>query len=169
MLAFKKYIILATVLIVSGCTTVPVEDADPADPYESFNRASYGFNSAIDKAVLKPIAKGYDAIIPNPAKVGISNFFSNIGEIPTIVNDMLQGKFLDSLSDSGRFIINSTLGLAGFIDVATDLGLEENDEDFGQTLGVWGFESGAYLVLPFLGPTTVREMQLLGLLTVIIH
>ena len=157
MLATIKNLVISSLLLLCGCASVPEENADPSDPYESFNRTAYNFNSAIDKAVLKPIAKGYDAVAPRPVKVGISNFFSNIDEIPTILNDILQGKFLNSLSDTGRFLINSTLGLAGFIDVATELGLEEHDEDFGQTLGVWGFDSGAYIVLPFLGPSTVRD------------
>ena len=144
----KLSVILITVLI-SGCAT--------KDPFESFNRASYGFNSAVDKAILKPVAKGYDAVAPEPVKIGVSNFFSNLDEIRTIINDILQGKFSDGLSDTGRFLVNSTLGLAGFIDVATDLGLDEHDEDFGQTLGVWGVNSGPYLVIPFLGPSTVRD------------
>ena len=157
MLNVIKYLTITSFYLLSGCASIPADEADPADPYESFNRASYNFNSAIDKVILKPIAKGYDAIAPKPIKVGISNFFANIDEIPTILNGLLQGKFLDSLSDTGRFIINTTLGLAGFIDVASDLGLEEHDEDFGQTLGAWGFESGAYIVLPLFGPSTVRD------------
>ncbi|MFT5452907.1 MAG: phospholipid-binding lipoprotein MlaA, partial [Enterobacterales bacterium] len=95
--------------------------------------------------------------VPEPVKIGVSNFFSNLGELPTILNDLLQGKISDAFSDTGRFIINSTLGLAGLLDVATDLGLDENDEDFGQTLGTWGFDTGSYLMLPLLGPTTVRD------------
>ncbi len=144
--------------LLSGCATIPEGETDERDPFESFNRTTYGFNSSLDKALLKPIAKGYDAIMPEPAKIGMSNFFANLKEIPTIVNDLFQGKFSDAVNDSGRLLINTTLGLAGFIDVASDLGLEQHDEDFGQTLGVWGFSNGAYLVLPFLGPSTVRQL-----------
>lgn len=151
------YTVIISILLLSGCATTYDGDIDNNDPLESFNRASYGFNSAIDKTVLKPVAKGYDAVFPDPIKIAVSNFFANLDEIPTILNDILQGKISDAFSDSGRFIINTTLGLAGFIDVATDLGLEQHDEDFGQTLGVWGIESGPYLVLPLLGPSTVRD------------
>ena len=153
---FTKINILLLSLIISGCATTDYEPID-ADPFESLNRASYGFNSAIDKAILKPVAKGYDKITPTPIKIGISNFFANLDEIPTIINDILQGKLADAANDSGRFLINSSLGLAGFIDVATDLGFEQHDEDFGQTLGAWGVGSGPYLVLPFLGPSTLRD------------
>ncbi|PCJ49967.1 MAG: ABC transporter [Gammaproteobacteria bacterium] len=145
------------ILILSGCATSTDNYSDPNDPFESFNRASYRFNKAVDKVILKPVTKGYDAIAPMPVKVGVSNFFSNLGEIPTIFNGLLQGKIADAFSDTGRFLINSTLGLAGIMDVATDLGIEENDEDFGQTLGAWGFDSGAYIMLPLLGPTTIRD------------
>jgi len=144
--------------MLAGCATTSNDTTDPEDPFESFNRASYSFNSAVDKAILKPVAKGYDAVTPEPMKIGISNFFSNLDELRTILNDILQGKISDAFSDAGRFLINTTLGLAGFIDVASDLGFEEHDEDFGQTLGAWGFDSGAYLVLPFLGPSTIRDV-----------
>ncbi|MFT5519721.1 MAG: phospholipid-binding lipoprotein MlaA [Enterobacterales bacterium] len=154
----NNYILSILVLILSGCASSTDNYDDPNDPYEAFNRASYSFNKAIDSAILKPVAKGYDAVTPEPVKIGVSNFFSNLGELPTIFNDLLQGKISDAFSDLGRFIINSTLGLAGLFDVATDLGLDENDEDFGQTLGAWGFESGSYLMLPLLGPTTVRDL-----------
>lgn len=158
MLTVKRFALIILFTLLSGCASIPQDEANPDDPFESFNRTSHNFNSAIDKAVLKPIAKGYDAVAPKPLKIGISNFFSNLDEIPTIINGILQGKFLDSLNDTGRLLINSTLGLAGFIDVATDMGLEQHDEDFGQTLGAWGFDSGAYIVLPFLGPSTVRDV-----------
>jgi len=152
-------IIVASVFfLLSGCATVPEGESDENDPFESLNRTTYSFNSALDKAIVKPVAKGYDAVMPEPVKIGISNFFANLDEIPTIVNDMLQSKFSDAANDSGRFLINTTLGLAGFIDVASDLGLQQHDEDFGQTLGVWGLNTGPYVVLPFLGPSTVREV-----------
>lgn len=155
-LTVKAFVLLLT-LILSGCASTSDNVTVNSDPFESFNRVSYRFNSAIDKAVLKPVAKGYDKVAPKPVKIGISNFFANLEEIRTIINDVLQGKVSDAFNDSGRFLINTTIGLAGFIDVATDLGLEKHDEDFGQTLGAWGFSSGPYIVLPLLGPTTVRD------------
>lgn len=153
-----KIFILVAVLLISGCATTSGPDSETNDPFESFNRMTYSFNSTLDKTILRPVAKGYDTITPKPIKTGFSNFFSNLDEIPTILNGLLQGKFSNAFSDTGRFLINTTLGLAGFIDVATDLGFEQNDEDFGQTLGVWGIDSGPYLVLPLLGPSSTRDI-----------
>ncbi len=129
----------------------------PADPLEGFNRAAFGVNDAVDSAVLKPVAKAYVAVTPSAARAGVSNAFSNIGEVGTAVNNLLQGKPGDALSDVGRLLINSTLGILGLWDVATPMGLAKNNEDFGQTLGKWGVGSGPYLVLPFSGPSTVRD------------
>lgn len=129
---------------------------NPRDPYEEFNRAMFAFNDALDKAILKPVAKGYRYITPNPVESGISNFFNNLGAPINIINNLLQAKFVATLSETGRFVINSTIGVLGFFDPATSFGLEEQDEDFGQTLAVWGIPSGPYLVLPFLGPSTFR-------------
>ena len=151
----KPTVILIT-LLITGCAANSKAGANNKDPFESLNRASYGFNSAIDKVILKPVAKGYDAVTPKPVKTGISNFFSNLDEIRTVINDILQGKLADGFNDSARFLINSTIGLAGFIDVASDIGFTEHDEDFDQTLGVWGINTGPYIVIPFLGPSTVR-------------
>lgn len=127
------------------------------DPWEGFNRKVFNFNDWFDRALFKPTAQVYDAVTPQFIKSGIGNFFNNIGELPTIGNDLLQGKFTRAASATGRFVINTTLGLAGTVDVATEFGLEAHDEDFGQTLAVWGAPSGPYLVLPFLGPSTVRD------------
>lgn len=153
----KLPLIIVIIIFTSGCASTSGDYSNAADPLEPFNRASYSFNSTLDDAIFRPVAKGYDAITPDPIKTGVSNFFANLDEIPTISNNLLQGKFSDALNDSGRFLINTTLGLAGFIDVATDLGLEQHDEDFGQTLGAWGIGSGPYLVIPFFGPTTLRD------------
>ena len=121
------------------------------------NRAIFEFNEIVDDNVLKPIAKGYKYVTPDPVELGISNFFSNLGEIGTITNDLLQLKFAQAGRDTMRFFLNSTLGIFGIFDVATPLGLSKNKEDFGQTLGFWGVPDGPYLVLPFLGPSSLRD------------
>lgn len=147
-------VLLALVTLVSGCATT---GSNPADPYEEYNRSVWKFNRGLDNAILKPIAKGYKAVTPDPVETGVSNFFSNIGEITTIINDLLQGKLGKAGKDTGRFLINSTLGLAGILDPATEMGLEKEEEDFGQTLATWGVDSGPFLMLPFLGPSTARD------------
>lgn len=131
--------------------------ATEEDPWEGFNRSMFTFNDAVDGAVLKPIAKGYKAVVPTPVQKGVSNFFSNLGEIGNITNNLLQGKWDQTASSTFRFLINSTVGWFGIFDPASELGLREFDEDFGQTLGHWGVTSGPYLVLPFLGPSTARD------------
>ena len=142
-------------LLVQSCAQVPVETKE--DPWEGFNRSMFTFNDAVDGAVLKPIAEGYKAVTPNPVQKGVSNFFSNLGEIGNIANNLLQGKWDATASSSFRFLINSTAGWFGIFDVASEMGLKKYDEDFGQTLGYWGVSSGPYLVLPFFGPSTVRD------------
>lgn len=144
------------VALLSGCASVPGPTA-PADPFESFNRASYQLNESVDAAVLKPVAKGYVAVTPGFVRSGISNAFSNVGDVKTAVNNLLQGQPGKAASDTGRFLINSVLGIFGLWDVATPMGLEKHEADFGQTLGKWGVGSGPYLVLPLLGPSTVRD------------
>lgn len=142
----------------SAKTIAPQQARDnPVDPYEGFNRSMYGFNMGLDKYLLKPVADGYKFVTPNFMQTGVSNFFTNLKGINVVLNDVLQGKFEQSLSDMGRFTTNSTIGVLGLFDIATSLGLENNVEDFGQTLAVWGVEQGPYLVLPILGPTTVRD------------
>lgn len=127
------------------------------DRLEGFNRAMFSFNDTIDYWFLKPVAKGYNWIMPSPVKTSIGNFFSNLGEVTNIVNDGLQWKWKQASNDTGRLLLNSTIGLAGLFDVASVAGLEKNDgENFSQTLGKWGVGRGSYLVLPLLGPTTVR-------------
>lgn len=140
------------VLMLSGCAT-----QSNKDPLEGMNRGIYKFNQVADDAVIKPVAKGYKAITPTPIRTGVNNFFSNLGMITTVVNDLLQLKFAHAFTDAGRFVINSTFGIAGFIDVASMDKIEKRKEDFGQTLGYWGVGSGPYLVLPLLGPSSVRD------------
>jgi len=127
------------------------------DPWESFNRKVYNFNDWFDGKLFKPVAKAYDAVTPTFIQVGVGNFFSNLGELPTLGNDILQGKFQRAASATGRFIVNTTIGIGGTIDVASKMGLEHHDEDFGQTLAVWGVDAGPYVVLPFLGSSTLRD------------
>jgi phospholipid-binding lipoprotein MlaA len=138
---------------LAACATGP----NPRDPYEPFNRSVFKFNDAVDSAVTKPIAKGYKAVAPVPVRTGVSNFFHNFLDVTTAINDLLQAKVGHAASDAGRVLINSTIGFFGVFDVATRLGLDKHNEDFGQTLGVWGFKSGPYLVLPFIGPSSARD------------
>ena len=152
--SFFKLSLLVCVALLSACAT---NATNPDDPYEGYNRAMYKFNDTVDKAVLKPIAQGYDFIMPDPFQQGISNFFSNLDDITVVINDLLQGKFQQAFQDTGRFVLNTTVGVAGIFDVASLSGYTKNNEDFGQTLGVWGVESGPYVVLPFFGPSSVRD------------
>lgn len=139
---------------VSGCATTGYY---VDDTLESYNRAMFKFNDGVDKAILKPVATGYKAVLPEFARTGVTNFFSNLGDVWIGVNNILQGKIVAGASDFGRFAVNSTAGVLGLIDVASGAGLEKHNEDFGQTLGWWGVGSGAYVVLPLLGPSTVRD------------
>lgn len=146
-------VLLLLGLFLGGCAT-PHNQKDPLEP---FNRAMFGFNEAVDKAVIKPVAKGYKAVTPEPIEMMIGNFFSNLDDIVVAINDLLQFKFSEALSDSTRVLINSTFGVLGIADVASSMGLEKRNEDFGQTLGRYGVASGPYLVLPFLGPNSLRD------------
>lgn len=140
-------------VLLSGCATGGLEE----DPLEDFNRAVFAFNDAFDDAIAKPVARGYQTVVPDPADKAITNFFSNLEDVGTAVNNLLQLKVLRAFEDAGRVAFNTTFGLGGLIDFAGGLGMEKHQEDFGQTLGYWGARSGAYLVLPFLGPSSVRD------------
>lgn len=145
-------------IVMSGCATVPADSGnDPRDPIESFNRQVFEFNEVVDRAVLKPVAQAYEYVLPEPVRDCISNIFSNFREPSNAVNNLLQGKPIDAASDTCRFVVNSTVGLLGCFDPARQMGLEKHNEDFGQTLGRWGIGSGPYLVVPILGPSTVRD------------
>ena len=126
------------------------------DPYENFNRKTFEFNEKLDEKILRPIAKTYSKFPPK-VKSGVTNFFNNLEDVETSINQLLQGKPKKSINDISRFIINSTIGLGGFIDVASKIGLERHEEDFGQTLAVWGVGQGPYIMLPGLGPSTLRD------------
>jgi phospholipid-binding lipoprotein MlaA len=138
--------------IMAGCASTN----HPKDPFEHFNRTMFSVNEKLD-VVVKPIAQGYDAVVPAPLRTGVGNFFGNIADVWTGINNVLQGKITEGASDVGRVLVNSTLGIAGLIDVASSLGLEKHSEDFGQTLGKWGVGTGPYLYWPFLGPKNMRD------------
>ena len=139
--------------VLGGCASTN----DPRDPLEPINRGVYQFNEGVDTMFLKPVAEVYQAIIPPVARTGVSNVFANINDVVVALNNLLQGKVTEALSDVGRVLINTTAGLFGLFDVATPVGLEKHDEDFGQTLGYWGLGDGPYLVLPLLGPSNLRD------------
>ena len=149
-------LIFISCLLASGCATVD-GPPNPDDPFESFNRSMFAFNEGVDKYAFKPAAKGYNFIMSNAASKAVSNFFSNIDDIVVFFNEILQFKFAAATATSARFDFNSSFGLLGLIDVASDMDLPKHNEDFGQTLAVWGVDSGPYLVLPLLGPMTVRD------------
>ena len=145
-------------LFLGGCATLPPGKRDARDPWERMNRATYHFNDAFDKAVARPVARGYQKATPHFVQTGIRNFFDNIDTPIVMVNDLLQGQFRPFLTDTGRLLLNTTVGIGGLFDPATAAGLEKNDRDFGQTLGKWGVHSGPYVVIPFLGPSDVRDV-----------
>ncbi|WP_448681853.1 MlaA family lipoprotein [Pseudomonas nicosulfuronedens] len=148
-----------SLLAAAGLATIPflAQAASENDPWESVNRPIFTFNDTLDTYALKPLAQGYQYVTPNVVQDGVHNFFGNIGDVKNLVNDLLQLKLHDAGVDTSRLLFNTTFGLAGFIDVATHMGLRRNDEDFGQTLGHWGVGSGPYVMLPLLGPSTLRD------------
>jgi phospholipid-binding lipoprotein MlaA len=147
-------IYVATLVFFQGCTTVAVRD--PEDPWESWNRSVQSFNDDVDDYVMKPLARGYRWLAPDFVDKGISNFFGNITDVRVTINDALQGKFAQCAADGSRLFLNTTFGIGGFLDVASNVDLPKHNEDFDQTLAVWGIPSGPYLVLPFLGPSSPR-------------
>ena len=156
MLSLNIRVGLILIMLLQGCAVrSPYEEAN--DPLEPANRAVYKFNDAFDRYLLKPVAERYQEYVPVPARTGVRNFFANVNLPMTVVNDLLQWKPAQAASDTMRFTFNTVFGVAGLMDVSTGWGLAKNNEDFGQTFGVWGFGEGWYLVLPFLGPSTVRD------------
>lgn len=148
---------LTALLLAAGCASDPERIRDPRDPLEPYNRAVFRFNTDFDRAFMQPVARGYRKIAPEPVDRGLTNFFNNLGDVGSAVNNVLQFKMSRAGSDIGRLFINSTVGVLGFVDVATNVGLPSYKEDFGQTLGYWGLAPGAYFMLPFLGPSSIRE------------
>jgi phospholipid-binding lipoprotein MlaA len=152
-------LICSTVYLLSGCASVApsTHEQTPNDPWQTINRPIFGFNRDVDRAILKPIAQGYQKITPEPVNRGISHFFNNLHDVTSAVNHLLQFKLYRASSDVSRVAINSTVGALGFFDVATNIGIPSYNEDFGQTLGYWGLSAGPYMVLPFLGPSSLRD------------
>lgn len=151
----RVYLVLLT-LLLGGCGFV-ADNYDRQDPFESINRSLFDFNETLDRVVIKPVAQDYEAVVPAPAREMVNNFFSNLDDANVALNDVLQLKFELAMKDLWRTLINTTLGILGVIDTATALGYEKHHEDFGMTMANWGFGSGPYLMLPFFGPSSVRE------------
>ncbi|MCK9389573.1 MAG: VacJ family lipoprotein [Sulfuritalea sp.] len=147
----------ATAIMAVGLLAGCASSGNPKDPIEGFNRAMFAFNEGLDAAIIKPVATGYEAVLPSPVRTGVTNFFGNIDDLFIGVNNLLQGKVPEAFSDLGRVAINTTVGLLGLIDFASDAGLEKHNEDFGQTFGRWGVGNGAYVVVPVFGPRTARD------------
>jgi phospholipid-binding lipoprotein MlaA len=147
------HLLLLGSIALTGCAV----NGDPRDPIEPVNRAIHSFNEGVDRAILKPAAKGYQTITPEFAQTGLRNFFSNLDDVTVLANDILQFKLEQSARDFLRLTFNTTFGMLGFLDIASEMGLHKNNEDFGQTLGRWGAGTGPYLVLPFFGPSNLRD------------
>jgi phospholipid-binding lipoprotein MlaA len=147
----------ALLLLAGSLAGCAASGGNPADPLENVNRKVFAFNDAADRYALTPVAKGYRFVLPGFVRTGIANFFSNLEDVWVSVNDVLQGKFQEGMEDATRVLFNSTFGIAGLFDFASDVGLPKRSEDFGQTLAVWGVTSGPYVVLPFFGPSTFRD------------
>jgi phospholipid-binding lipoprotein MlaA len=148
-----RLLVIAATGALAGCATTQAN----RDPAEGFNRAMFAFNEGLDTLILKPVAKSYEFAVPDLVRTGVGNFFGNIADVFVAVNNLLQGKPHDAASDAARVVFNSTLGVFGIMDVASDMGLEKHNEDFGQTFGRWGAEPGPYVVVPFFGPRNVRD------------
>ena len=152
-----------TFAVLSGCATAPGKAADARDPWEGMNRSVYSFNDKLDQVALKPLAKAYVNVVPSPVRTGVSNFFGNLGDVWTAANSVLQLKGQAAVESAMRVVVNTTFGLGGLLDVATEMRLPKHKEDFGQTLARWGMPSGPYVVLPVLGPSTLRDTAALPL------
>jgi phospholipid-binding lipoprotein MlaA len=155
----SAFCLALAVLGLTGCSSqkAVVREPTPGDPFEAWNRRVYAFNSAFERRLTTPVTRTYRNVTPQFVKTGVANFVSNLSYPAVIMNDALQFKGMSTLRDTGRFVMNTTVGVVGFFDPATSIGLEKNHEDFGQTLGRWGLGNGAYLIVPFGGPTTLRD------------
>ena len=148
-------VIVLAIGALTGCGSM--QTVEPGDPWQNINRSFYRFNDGLDRRVFRPLAESYASVTPDPLRTSVTNFFDNVGYINVIFNDLLQGKFEHFFKDSGRFVVNSTLGLGGLFDPASGMGMPQRDEDLGQSFGTWGAGEGAYLMLPGLGPSSVRD------------
>ncbi len=154
-----RWLPLVLCVFMLGCAGTQNRYTDPErDPWEGFNRKVHAFNSSLDEHFMRPVAVAYDKVMPDPFQRGVSNFFRNLNFPVTVFNQLLQGKFRQSGQSTGRFLVNTTAGLLGFFDVASDMGIPQYDEDFGQTLAAWGYRNSRYLVVPIFGPLTVRDL-----------
>jgi phospholipid-binding lipoprotein MlaA len=151
-------IVVLSVILLAGCASQPATQTNPDDPWEPFNRKVYAVNKGIDKAIFRPLAKGYDAIMPDAPQRGVRNFFRNLQAPVTFLNQLLQGKVDEAFTTVGVFLMNTTLGLGGFFDIGAKAGAPRYNEDFGQTLAVWGWKKSRYLMVPILGPYTIRDL-----------
>jgi len=152
-----RWFLLAAAGLLSACASLPPGERDSRDRFERANRAVYRFNDSLDRHIARPLAQGYVKVVPNPVRTGVSNFFNNLTYPTVIVNDLLQAKLKSFASDTARLVVNTTIGIGGLFDPASQMGLATGDEDFGQTLGKWGVPQGPYMVLPVFGPSTVRD------------
>jgi phospholipid-binding lipoprotein MlaA len=148
---------LLLISVLSGCASVPDDQRTESDPWEPMNRTLFDVNTTFDKVTLKPLAKGYQKVFPRPVRTGVTNFMRNLATPRSVINNFLQGKPRYGFTELARLVINSTFGIGGLMDIATDAGLEAHREDFGQTLAVWGVPSGPYVIVPFLAPATLRD------------
>lgn len=152
---FYRILVLIFAVLLCACSSA---GSNKADPYEGFNRSMYSLNKGLDTFVLKPVATGYDKVTPDFVQDRVGNFMDNFGEVPTLVNSLFQVKFTSFFVTAGRLLVNTTLGIGGLFDPATPMGLERREEDLGQTLGYWGVPQGPYLMLPLMGPSTMRDV-----------
>ena len=158
-MTLSKLPVLLLAGLLGGCATQQTTLTDPGrDPWEGYNRKVHAFNTSLDRAVFRPVAKGYDVVMPDGPQRGVRNFFRNLNFPVTLINSLLQGKMDRAFTSTGRFLMNSSIGVLGFFDVATKVGIPYYDEDFGQTLATWGWQDSRYLVMPMLGPFTVRDL-----------